>query len=42
VTSAHLSRVDSLVTGWHGQGAVQLASVEVVRRAGVLHIAGVA
>lgn len=40
VSSSHLSRVESLVTQWHGQGPVQLPSVEVVRDAGVLKIIG--
>jgi tRNA(Ile)-lysidine synthase len=38
VSSAHLLRVESLITEWHGQGPVQLPALEVVRRAGELHI----
>src|ERR687897_698553 len=38
VTSTHLLRVESLITEWHGQGPVQLPALQVVRRAGELHI----
>ena len=40
VSSAHLVRLESLITEWHGQGPVQLAALEVVRRAGELHVVG--
>ena len=38
LTSAHLGRVESLITHWHGQGPAQLPSAEVVRDGGVLKI----
>ena len=38
VSSAHLLSLESLVTEWHGQGPVQLPALQVVRRAGQLHI----
>ncbi|HWI00774.1 MAG TPA: tRNA lysidine(34) synthetase TilS [Propionibacteriaceae bacterium] len=38
VSSTHLLRLESLVTQWHGQGPVQLPALQVVRRAGELHI----
>jgi tRNA(Ile)-lysidine synthase len=38
VSSAHLHSLESLVTAWHGQGPLQLPAVQVVRRAGELHI----
>jgi tRNA(Ile)-lysidine synthase len=38
VSSTHLLSLESLVTAWHGQGPVQLPALQVVRRAGELHI----
>src|SRR5215203_5801084 len=40
VSSTHLLSLESLVTAWHGQGPVQLPGLQVVRRAGELHIVG--
>jgi tRNA(Ile)-lysidine synthase len=38
VSSTHLLSLESLVTAWRGQGPVQLPALQVVRRAGELHI----
>ncbi len=37
VTSVHVAAVDALVTGWHGQGPVDLPGVRVSRQDGSLH-----
>lgn len=38
ISSTHLHRLELLITEWHGQGPVQLPALQVVRRAGELHV----
>jgi len=38
VTRDHVLAVDSLLTGWHGQGAICVPSARVHRQAGALHL----